>query len=107
MFDYISRQPTRLYSSFIKNSPCKKSTSVPSINVPKLMPVWMLVGSTGYIGCKYFLYGSNIVHCEHKELEKTPNEYFDWNKLLSYLSPDVFNLLVAITVSIIIIAYLL
>lgn len=64
------------------------------------MPLWMLVGSAGFIGCKYLLNGSNIAHCEHKELEKISNEYFDWNKLFSYLSPDVFNLLVAITVSI-------
>lgn len=71
------------------------------------MPLWMLFGSVGYIGCKYLLNGSNVVHCEHRELEKTSNEYFDWNKLFSYLSPDVFNLLAAITVSIFDIVYLL
>jgi hypothetical protein len=60
----------------------------------------MLAGSTGYIGYRYLFNGSNIVQCAHKELEKSSeNNYFDWNKLLSYLSPDLLNLLAAITVS--------
>lgn len=63
----------------------------------------MLVGSTGYIGCRYLLNDSNIVYCQHKKLEKTTDSNFDWNKLLSYLSPDVFSLLAAIAVSILII----
>lgn len=61
----------------------------------------MLGGFTGFIGCRYIFNGSNIVQCLHKELEKpSDNNYFDWNKLLSYLLPDLLNLLAAITVSI-------
>lgn len=63
----------------------------------------MLVGSTGFIGCRYLLNDNNIVYCEHKKTEKTTDNNFDWNKLLSYLSPDVFSLLAAIAVSILII----
>lgn len=59
----------------------------------------MVFGSTGYIGCRYVFNRSNIVHCEHKGFEKTSNTNFDWNKLLSYLSPDVIDLLAAIVVS--------
>lgn len=60
----------------------------------------MFVGCTGYIGCRYLLCKGNIVHCEHKELKTTSDSNnFDWNKLLSYLSPDLFNLLAAIVVS--------
>lgn len=65
----------------------------------------MLVGSVGYIGCRYLINGSNIVHCQHKELEGTSDNHFDWNKLLSYLSPDIFNLIAAIAVSILISNY--
>lgn len=61
----------------------------------------MLIGSSGYIGCKYLLNDSNIVYCEHKQIiEKTSDNNFDWNKLFSYLTPDLFNLFVAITVSV-------
>jgi len=99
------RQPTRSYSSFIKNAPYKKPIPLPSINLTKLNPTWMLVGSAGYIGCRYLLNGSNIVHCQYKELEGTSDNHFDWNKLLSYLSPDIFNLIAAIAVSILISNY--
>lgn len=63
----------------------------------------MLIGSSGYIGCKYLFNGSNIVYCEHKEIIEKKTDNFDWNKLFSYLTPDLFNLLAAITVSILII----
>lgn len=76
---------------------------MPSINIQKLNPIWILIGSTGYIGYKYLLNDGNIVYCQHKKPEKTFDSVFDWNKLLSYLSPDIFNLLAAITVSILII----
>lgn len=99
------RQPIRNYSSFIKNAPGKKPIPVSPINLNKLNPTWMLVGSAGYIGCRYLLDGSNIVHCQQKELEKTSGNHFDWNKLLSYLSPDVLNLIAAIVVSILISNY--
>lgn len=96
------RQPTRSYSSLTKNATSKKPIPVSSINLSKLKPRWMLVGCVGYIGCRYLLNGSNIVHCQHIELEPTSDNHFDWNKLLSYLSPDVFNLIAAIAVSILI-----
>lgn len=99
---FIPRQPTRSYSSFIKNAPYKKSIPLPSINLTKLNPTWMLVGSVGYIGCRYLINGSNIVHCQHKELEGTSDNHFDWNKLLSYLSPDIFNLIAAIAAAFIV-----
>lgn len=59
----------------------------------------MLVGSTGYIGYRYLLNDSNIVFCEQKKLDNISDSSFDWNKLLSYLSPDLLNLLAAIVVS--------
>lgn len=62
----------------------------------------MLIGSVGYIGYRYLLNGSNIVHCQHIEPEATSDNHFDWNKLLSYLSPDLFSLIAAIAVSILI-----
>lgn len=96
------RKPTRSYSSFIKNALCKKPIPVPTINLNKLNPSWMLVGSVGYIGCRYLLNGNNIAHCQHIKLEETSDNHFDWNKLLSYLSPDLFNLIAAIAVSILI-----
>ena len=104
MFYYIlcHRQPTRSYSSLIKNALSKKPIPVSSINLNKLNPIWMLVGSVGFIGYRYLLNGSNIVHCHHIELERTSENHFDWNKLLSYLSPDLLNLIAAIVVSILI-----
>ncbi|KAF0761221.1 ATP-binding cassette sub-family B member 8, mitochondrial [Aphis craccivora] len=99
---FIPRQPIRSYSSFIKNAPYKKPIPLPSINLTKLNPTWMLVGSVGYIGCRYLINGSNIVHCQHKELEGTSDNHFDWNKLLSYLSPDIFNLIAAIAAAFIV-----
>lgn len=100
---FYFRQSTRNYSSCIKNASSKKQIPVSSsINIQQFSPLWILVGSTGYIGCRYLLYGSNIAHCEHRELEQTSDNRFDWDKLLSYLSPDLINLLAAIVVCIMI-----
>lgn len=96
LHSFITRQPTRSYSSLIKNALSKKPIPVSSINLNKLNPIWMLVGSVGFIGYRYLLNGSNIVHCHHIELERTSENHFDWNKLLSYLSPDLLNLIAAI-----------
>lgn len=100
---YIIRQPTRIYSSL--NRSAQSSKQIPSIKIEKFNPLWMFVGSTGCIGFRYFLNGNNIVHCEHREVKKVLDENFDWNKLLSYLSPDLFNLLAAIIVSILILNF--
>lgn len=95
---HINRQPTKIYSSLTKSVQISKQ--IKSIKIQKLNPLWMLVGSTGCIGFKYFFIGNNIVYCENREIKKTFDDNFDWNKLLSYLSPDLFNLLAAIIVSI-------
>lgn len=96
---YIYRNPTRIYSSTIKTLPFKKPIQFPTIKIEKLNSIWMFVGSAGYIGCRYVFNGSNLVHCEQKKLEKVSTDNFDWNTFLSYLSPDLFNLLAAIAVS--------
>jgi len=96
------RQPTRDYSSFIKNVTSKKPIPVSSINLSRFNPRLMLIGSVGYIGYRYLLNGSNVVHCQHIESESKSDNHFDWNKLLSYLSPDLFSLIAAIAVSMLI-----
>lgn len=60
----------------------------------------MFIGCTAYVGCRYLLNGSNIVCCDSEKVEKPSANSFDWDKLLLYLSPDLFNLLAAIAVSI-------
>lgn len=96
---FYFRLPTRNYSSCIKDALCRKPIPVPSsAKIQKFNPLWTLVGSTGYIGCRYLLNGGNVAHCEHREPEQISDNHFDWNKLLSYLSPDLFNLLAAIIV---------
>ncbi|XP_015376168.1 PREDICTED: ATP-binding cassette sub-family B member 8, mitochondrial-like isoform X2 [Diuraphis noxia] len=96
------KQPTRDYSSFIKNVTSKKPIPVSSINLSKFNPRWMLMGSVGYIGYRYLLNGSNIVYCQHIEPESTSDNHFDWNKLLSYLSPDLLSLIAAIATAFIV-----
>lgn len=83
----------------MKNASCKKPVQVSTVKIPKLSPVWMVFGSAGYLGYRYVFNGSNIVHCEHREFEKPAENNFDWNTFLSYLTPDLFNLLAAIVVS--------
>lgn len=95
---HINRQPTKIYSSFTKSAQISKQ--IKSIKIQKCNPLWILVGSTSCIGFKYFFNGNNIVYCEDTKIKKALDDNFDWNKFLSYLSPELLNLLAAIIVSI-------
>ncbi|XP_050432013.1 mitochondrial potassium channel ATP-binding subunit [Adelges cooleyi] len=96
---FIAKSTTKsnvTYTKHIRQFLKKKPPSTVTTTKSKLSPLWCLVGFSGYIGSRYFNNQQNIAFCENSKLEKTSKEYFDWNKFLSYLSPDTFNLLTAI-----------
>ncbi|XP_050542384.1 mitochondrial potassium channel ATP-binding subunit [Daktulosphaira vitifoliae] len=77
--------PHRSYNNLLRIKP-----------ISKISPLWVVIGSTGYIGVKCIFNSHNIAYCEQREIIKDPKNKFDWKKLLSYISPDILNLLTAI-----------